>query len=432
MGLVRAALSWAAQRRWRILISLLLVAVAAWLGGPHLWAWHHFRAGRTALDRYHANEARDHFNACLKVWPNNIETLLLASRAARRAGEFEEARSLLRECQRLQETPSDETVLERSLLHAASGDLDEVEGYLLSRAEKDPALAPLVWEALAVGCARVYRIIDANLILEEWLKHEPDNVQALFLRGEVRRQVGAAEQADEDYQRVLQLDPTRDDARRWLVRGLLRMGRYAEAQMHTEELLRRKPGDADLLVDLARAKSEQGKRDEARAVLDSVLADHPDHGRALRERGRLALRQDRPAEAEEWLRKAIQGLPQDFSANWDLAEALKQQDKTIEADEQRNRARAIQDRMERLAEIGQRQMSHRPRDPALHCELGVLLITMDRKGVGESWLNSALRLDPTYRPAHAALADLYQEQGDAEKAAYHRKQAEDNTPAAKP
>jgi tetratricopeptide (TPR) repeat protein len=425
-------LNWLARRRWHLLIGLLLVVLVAGVGGRHLWAWHQLRLGRAALEQYHFEEARDHLNACLHIWPNSMEPHLLAARAAWRERKFDEAIDHLRERQRLERTPSEETILELSLARAAAGDPDEVEGYLRSRAGRDPTLAPLVWEALADGWTILYRIVDAMAILDNWLSQEPDNVQAHFLRGEVRRLVGAAEGADDDYRRALQLDPKRDDARRWLVRGLLRTGHYAEAQAHAEELLRRKRTDPELRVDLARALSEQGKRKEAREVLESVLAESPDYGTALREHGRLALREANPAEAEDWLRKAIRVLPQDYSANWDLAEAFRQQGKLPEADEQRLRARQIEDRRERLAEISQRQMSKHPRDPALHCELGALLIALDKKESGERWLWSALHLDPNFRPAHLALADLYEAQGEADKAAEQRKQAETAGPTEKP
>ena len=46
------------------------------------------------------------------------------------------------------------------------------------------------------------------------------------------------------------------------------------------------------------------------------------------------------------------------------------------------------------------------------------------KDLGERWLLSALRLDPHYKPAHAALADYYREQGDEEKAESHSREAQ--------
>jgi hypothetical protein len=68
-------------------------------------------------------------------------------------------------------------------------------------------------------------------------------------------------------------------------------------------------------------------------------------------------------------------------------------------------------------------MAQKPHDPALHAELGALLIEMGHAKVGENWLHSALRLEPACRPAHAALADLYQARGDSVRAAFHRRQA---------
>src|SRR6266567_2778388 len=77
--------------RWPIWTSLILlvVGVAAALAVPHLRAWYHFRAGRTALERYHSEEALDHFNKCLEVWPDSADVHFLASRAARRTEDYE-------------------------------------------------------------------------------------------------------------------------------------------------------------------------------------------------------------------------------------------------------------------------------------------------------------------------------------------------------
>jgi Tfp pilus assembly protein PilF len=42
---------------------------------------------------------------------------------------------------------------------------------------------------------------------------------------------------------------------------------------------------------------------------------------------------------------------------------------------------------------------------------------------GLRWLNSALKEDPHYAPAHKALADYYQRHGDFNRAAQHRQKA---------
>ena len=71
--------------------------------------------------------------------------------------------------------------------------------------------------------------------------------------------------------------------------------------------------------------------------------------------------------------------------------------------------------LEELAEL--------PLDPALHYEMGVLLLRAGQPDEAAWWLKNALSLDSEYRPAHAALADLYERTGNAAAAAEHRRKA---------
>ena len=52
-------------------------------------------------------------------------------------------------------------------------------------------------------------------------------------------------------------------------------------------------------------------------------------------------------------------------------------------------------------------MASRPDDPALHCELGELLLRSGHREEGLRWLHSALRQDPQFEPARKALAEFY-------------------------
>jgi tetratricopeptide (TPR) repeat protein len=125
-------------------------------------------------------------------------------------------------------------------------------------------------------------------------------------------------------------------------------------------------------------------------------------------------------------------LPHDYQVQFGLYQVLEDLGKTEEAKEQLARAQDVKDRRERLAEISQRKMSQRPYDPALHCELGTLLISLGYRELGAGWLHGALQKDPNYQPAHAALADYYEQEGDAEQAAYHRQQAQTLPPPRPP
>jgi predicted Zn-dependent protease len=410
-------------RPWLLLAGLLLLAACAY-GGRHLWAWYHYRAACAALEAYHHDEARAHLDQCLQVWSPSVATHLLAARAARRAADFEEAKKQLKECGRADNKAPDAVTFEWSLLQASAGNLGQVEEFLVTQSEKDPAQAPLVWEALAEGYLRMYRVLDALSCLDNWLEREPNNPQAWFLRGNVHRQVNAVQKYVEDYRRVVELDPSRSEARWRLALGLVEVGRYEEARTHLEYVRQRQPDDPEVLVRLARCQHGLGQGEQARDLLDRVLHDHPDHGLALRTRGEIALQDAQPAEAEGFLRRAVRVLPHDYSSQWSLYLALQRQEgKAAEAQAQLARAEQLKEQNERLAEIRTRKMSKDPHNPALHCEMGTLLLSLGYKDVGEQWLLSALREKPDYAPAHKALADFYEEQGDTENAALHRGKA---------
>jgi tetratricopeptide (TPR) repeat protein len=406
-----------------LLAGLLVVVVLAGLAAPQAWAWYQLRAARLALAQYRPALARGHLERCLAVWPSSPQVHLLASRAARQSGDLEDADRHLRACQRLLGTASDDVALEWALLQATGGNPREVEEYLQRRAEQHPEQAPLVWEALVVGYIRIYRILDALNFLEHWLRLAPDDLRALELRGRAYRAGRAAARAADDYRRVLELDPSRDEVRWPLARCLLQMGSYEEAVDELKRVERLRPDDPDVQVSLARAYNMLDRPDEARAVLQRVLEDHPDHGLALRTLGQIALVRKRPAEAEPWLRKACRALPGDYEAHWFLFQALTQMQRGKEADEAKQKAEEIRDRASRLGELRTRRMSEQPLDPALHVEMGVLELRSGHDEVGESWLRSALNLDPRYAPAHSALAEMYQRKGDRARAEEHRRLA---------
>jgi tetratricopeptide (TPR) repeat protein len=407
-----------------VLLALAVVAVVAVLAGPHLWAWYHLAAARSDVEQYRTADARDHLRRCLAVWPSNVEARLLAARAARRAGEFAEAEKHLDEARKAAgEKAPGEIALEWALLRAASGDVAAVEESLQSRLDREPALGPLIWEALAEGYRRTSRIREALAWAEKWLQREPDNSQALLVRGDIHRHVGAMNNAADDYRRVVERVPGHREARRHLVRCLVPIGRFQEALDHLDVLRPSAAEDQDLLVLAARCRHDTGRKDQARQVLKEVLAVHPSYGPALRELGREEALDGNDAEAEGWLRKALEAQPHDYHTAYTLAQCLQRLGKTAEAARQSALAAKLKDRIERLGEIRRREMSLRPFDPALHAELGSLLLGVGDKESGVRWLLSAVRLDPRQAAAHAALADYYQGEGDRARAAFHRRQA---------
>jgi tetratricopeptide (TPR) repeat protein len=411
-----------------VLALVVSIVAAGALGGPHLYAWYQLAAGRTAVEQFHADDARSHLDACLIVWPGNVEAHLLGARAARLAGDFNAAEHHLREAQRLIDPPSDDVVLEWAMYRAAGGDVDNVERFLQDYIRSNPDRAAPAREALATGYMRGYRVLDTLNLLQQWLDARPNDVEALALRGDLYWLIGAQGKAADDYRRVVDMDPQRREDRERLAGGLIESGRFEEALKHLTVVRQWKPDDPWVETRVARCYEWLDRPDDARRTLDAVLAKHPDYGPALRERGRMLTQDGQAAEAEEWLRRAVAAIQQDYQANWALYEALQKEGKASDAQAQLARAEEIKDRDERFTEITTRKMNVQPRDPALHCELGLLFLKKGSKELGEQWLLSALSLDPHYRPAHEALANYYREMGDQEKAAYHLRESQAISP----
>ncbi len=420
---MRLPLAGLLRRPWLWSAVLLILGGGGAALARQAYAAYHLRAGRAAVERYHSAEARRHLDACLQVWPEHATAHILAARAARRAGDYDAAEHYLRDCPRPDGKPSPELVLESALLNASEGNLLDSDEFLRTHVLRDPAIAPLVWEALAEGNTRMYRARTALELLDRWLKADPDNPRAHFLRGNVHRQ-GAASQSIPDYRRALELDPDNDEARWWLAVELQEAGQFHEALPLLEELRTRGWPDHDLGPRLAHSLDRVGRTPEARALLDDVLAENPDAGYALRIRGQLELTAGELPEAEKWLREAVRVLPCDYRAQYALAQCLRQADKQSEAAEVQAVAELLKSRSERLAELRTRQMPVKPHSPLLHCEMGELLDLLGYPDMAEKWMYSALHEDPDYLPAHAALADFYERhQRDPDKAATHRAQA---------
>jgi tetratricopeptide (TPR) repeat protein len=397
-------------------VVALVAVVAALILAPNLWAWYHYRAGVSDSERYHSADAQAHLNSCLEVWKKSVPARLLAVRAARRLGDYDEARQRLKECQDILKGTNPDVALEDALLRVTMGELSPYETVLRQRLEREPFRAPLILEALAEGYARMYRILESLACLNQWLEFQPDNVQALYLRGRAQQQARAWEKAAADYRRAVELDPQRADARDRLAQCLLELSRFEEALGHLEHLQREQGDSPEMQVRLARCQQGMGQVKKARQILEALLAEHPDNGPALILLGKIMLASGLPEEAEPWLRRAVAVLPYDYQAHLQLYQALnRQEEKVFEAQQELAQAEKIRERQVRVNEISTR-LAVRPHDAALHYEMGTLQMELGNRELGARWLGSALNEQADYQPAREALIKYLEEIGDLEKA----------------
>jgi tetratricopeptide (TPR) repeat protein len=406
----------------RVVLALALLGLigfAAYAVGRNLWADQQLRAARRALAANDLPRARACLLLSLRVYRHNPDIHFLLARAARRAGDYDEAAYHREECRRLGGL-EDAVELERVLADAQRGRLAEAEKYLRVCLDQEHPEAVWILEALAQGYVQTYRLPPAMLCLNRWLRLQPDSVPALFLRAQASEHLQYAAEARQDYQRVLDLDPDHEAARFSLADSLAQAERSSDALPHFRLLRERRPGDPAVLLGLARCLVDQGNHDEARGLLEAVLAEDPRQPVGMIQLGKVALAQGKLDEARRWLEKAVKQVPYDREAVHTLAQCYQQMDRPADARSCQERLKAIAADREVLREAV-RQMLVRPHDPLPRLLAGQVFLKAGNANEALRWFESALQEDPGHVPTHQALRDYYLQAGLPDRAAAHER-----------
>ncbi len=201
------------QRHPRLALAALLFGLLSALASAvFFWSQYHLDAAERAMERYAFEEASHHLDLCLKVRPRSATVHLLAAQAARRRDAYEEAeRDLVQSIQVGGMTPA--AALERMLLSAQQGELEDVESSLRGRIDaKDPD-AVLVLEALAKGYANRFWDSQSLECLNLLLARRPRHPQALLMRARawekraLRGETERAQDALRDYETAVEVSP---------------------------------------------------------------------------------------------------------------------------------------------------------------------------------------------------------------------------------
>jgi tetratricopeptide (TPR) repeat protein len=375
-------------------------------------AAYHYRAARAELQLSHNPQAIRHLLVCMRVWPEDPGTLLLAARAARCAGSFDQAEQLLKKYQKARGL--DDAGSFEELLLSTERLVDKQAETCWHRVEQGHPDAPLILEALTRGYLRQFRLVEARQCLSFWKDHYPDSSEAHCLEGLLHLDYEHARSAGEtSYRRALELDPDNEDARLGLAVTLLEGESFAEAVEHLERLCQCQPDNLRVKVGVAECREALGEEAEAVRLVDAVLAQQPELPQALALRGRLAVKSGDFAEAETWLRHALARNAMDHRARYNLVLCLNNLGKGEEAAREQRDLEQRETDLGRFNQIVTQDLQQRPRDPALHCELGQLLLRGGLEQEGLRWLQSARSLDPQYAPALQALSE-YQQKAKAE------------------
>jgi tetratricopeptide (TPR) repeat protein len=406
--------------RRRTVLLALVFAILLLVLGVHGWGYGYYRAGQQALGHKDYDRARAHLDRSLKVWFWNPQPHLLAARAARSTGAFDEAEKHLRACAALG-GPEDAVRLERQLLVAQQGDLDRVHDDLVERVRQNHPDSVLILEVLTPAYLSRYRLADAAALVQRWLELEPDNLEALQLGAQIYRYLpGHEHELAACLGRVVELDPDNLPPRLTYGGLLIETGRPEEALAQFEYLRARAGDSPQVLAGLARCLRALHRPEESRQLLDQLLALQPRNAQALAERGRVAVDLQAPAEAAQWFERAAAVTPYEKEVLQAWQRCLERLGKRQEAVAVGQRLQRVDADLARLAELTA-AVARSPHDARLRSEIGTTLLRCGQDREALRWLASALREAPDCLEAHRALADYFERSGYPDRAAEHRR-----------
>jgi len=257
--------------------------------------------------------------------------------------------------------------------------------------------------------------------------------------GLLRANAGSYDQAEAEYQRAIELDPSSGDAHRRLGMVYMRTNRMDQALASLEKAVELDPNNFKSYQDLGTLYREQGNLTQAAQLFEKCVAlasDEPDTHYIL---GTVYQDQGRFAESERELRAAIALQPTPPALN-NLGITLMEQGKDLEAIPFLSQAAAgMRERylglmnlgnaywrskqMEasrrayaRSLELAEEELARDPRDGLVRARVAFLCARLGNRARAESEIAQALHLSPEDADTRDMAVDTYEALGRRESA----------------
>ena len=156
----------------------------------------------------------------------------------------------------------------------------------------------------------------------QWLRTDPQSVNAHYNLGYGLAQLGRHQEAVQAYERALEIEPDYGYAHNNLGNALTRVGKREEAIGHFRKALELDPSYAQAHHNLANVLVEENRRDEAMEHLREAVRLRPDFAEAQMNLGNLLTEKGNAAEAVTHYRSALKLKPGFAEAHNNLANAL--------------------------------------------------------------------------------------------------------------
>lgn len=413
----------------RAVVILVLAAVGFTAAVPwasHEWRFRrHLRIADIAFEHFVADNAVLELTAAEEIRPKSAQVQFLLGVANRKAGHLDDCRPHLNRARELG-WPNKQIRFELLLLAFQAGDRRaEAEIKQLMSLPLSDDVAEETFEALAVGYLAEYRVNDASMVIDHWLKWRPQRVRAMLLRAEI---LGASRLRHEQiaqYSEVLAIEPNNYVAHMGLAHGLLDEHKVEQALEQYIWCRQHWSDDLSPPLGIAACYKHLGSPDDAAAVLrdllrQPLLRDQRAHVDA--ELGKLLRETGQADEAISLLSESVELNPYDQEAEYVLAICLAKQGRADEAERHSRRSKELE-KLKRQLNDAELIMLNQPSDAESRYDAGLLLAKLGNPKGSAAMMLAALRWDPRHAGAHAELAKYYHGLGRDDLAREHQAQA---------
>ncbi|HEY3964207.1 MAG TPA: tetratricopeptide repeat protein [Planctomycetaceae bacterium] len=382
---------------------------------------------RAALQSRHGEEALAWLSPLIASHPKSGEFHFQLARAYRRIGRLGQVEPCLLRAREL-DYPVAALQREQILALAQAGRMTDAEpalrGLLLNPGEDGADIC----EAFASGYFLNFQIIPGLKILEAWEKDYPGDAQPHVFRGKYYENLSSWQLASAEYRRALELSPESTATRVRLAQVLVELNEYAAAHKEFDRCLGQSPDDVEALVGRARCLRVAGRDDAARRDLLHSLKLDPGSAEALGVLGELELQAGDSSAAIQRLRESIARDSTSIEFRNALAGALQSAGQTQAAQEQFKYVDAARSAELKIHAAMRLLLKHdddlnSDEELRIRFEIGSLTLRYGDPADGVAWLESVLRLDHDYAPAHQLLFEHFSSLGDDALAERHRIQA---------
>ncbi|MGL4421472.1 MAG: tetratricopeptide repeat protein, partial [Gemmataceae bacterium] len=364
------------------------------------------RDAEVALDDRDYLRAKSLLEAAIIERPDSGQLHFLASRAARRQGDFKEARQLLKRSEEL--GWAEEAIkFERLLLDAQTIDFQRAEPVLVKYESADPPNpdAELVADVLILGYLQQYELGTALRLLEKWSGRRPRDIKLRLWTHEIGYRLNARDMARRALVEALEINPEHEEARAKLAELLNDMHRAAEAKPHFEKLLQFQPKNRNYRFGLAKSLREMSDFEGARKILDTLLAEDNTNYFAMRDRAFIDLFTGKPQDALPRLEEAHRQNPYEIDVLMNYALCLEQMGRSAEAKAIREKQVVAEREIKELEDTTYR-ISREPANADLRFRAAEILVKNGQEIEARRWLESNFRVDPNHEPTKKLYSQI--------------------------